>query len=169
VVGPESVVAGERCEAVQRAPDDLRERVDVARRGERRQRLSQLGERLLERGGRVGLCEGELGEGEHGVVESRPRLRELEVGARKGEERWARRSRCVSGVAKRGGELGESLYGDGPDDRVLAGKVLYDHLTCPKEFRLFTKAEGAEGHCEGMASTVFWDAAYDWLDTLLTR
>ncbi len=49
------------------------------------------------------------------------------------------------------------------------GKVLYDHLTCPKEFRLFTKAEGAEGHCEGMASTVFWDAAYNWLDTLPTR
>ena len=49
------------------------------------------------------------------------------------------------------------------------GKVLYDHLTCPKEFRLFTKAEGAEGHCEGMAPTVFWDAAYNWLDTLLTR
>ena len=49
------------------------------------------------------------------------------------------------------------------------GKVLYDHLTCPKEFRLFTKAEGAEGHCEGMASTIFWDAAYNWLDTLLTR
>ena len=47
------------------------------------------------------------------------------------------------------------------------GKLLYDHLTCPKEFRLFTKAEGAEGHCEGMAPTVFWDAAYNWLDALL--
>jgi dienelactone hydrolase len=46
------------------------------------------------------------------------------------------------------------------------GKLLYDHLTCPKDFRLFTKAEGAEGHCEGMAPTVFWDAAYNWLDTL---
>ena len=45
--------------------------------------------------------------------------------------------------------------------------VLYEHLTCPKEFRLFTKADGAEGHCEGMASTVFWDAAYNWLDDLL--
>jgi hypothetical protein len=43
--------------------------------------------------------------------------------------------------------------------------MLYDHLTCTKQFRLFTKAEGAEGHCEGMAPTVFWDAAYDWLDT----
>jgi hypothetical protein len=31
------------------------------------------------------------------------------------------------------------------------GKALFDRLTCPKEFRLFTKAEGAEGHCEGMA------------------
>ena len=49
------------------------------------------------------------------------------------------------------------------------GKLLYDHLTCPKEFRLFTKAEGAEGHCEGMAPTVFWDAAYNWLDTVLAQ
>jgi alpha/beta hydrolase family protein len=48
------------------------------------------------------------------------------------------------------------------------GKILYDHLTCPKEFRLFTKAEGAEGHCEGMAPIVFWDAAFDWLDSLLS-
>ena len=31
-------------------------------------------------------------------------------------------------------------------------------------FRLFTRAEGAEGHCEGMAPIVFWTAAFDWLD-----
>ena len=48
------------------------------------------------------------------------------------------------------------------------GKILFDHLTCPKEFRLFTKAEGAEGHCEGMAPIVFWDAAFNWLDSLLS-
>jgi Alpha/beta hydrolase family len=47
------------------------------------------------------------------------------------------------------------------------GKALFDRLTCPKEFRLFTKAEGAEGHCEGMAPVVFWTAAFDWLDDLL--
>ncbi len=47
------------------------------------------------------------------------------------------------------------------------GKTLFDHLTCPKEFRLFTAAEGAEGHCEGMAPIVFWTAALDWLDDLL--
>jgi hypothetical protein len=58
---------------------------------------------------------------------------------------------------------------DNETDEVSTGqgKVLYDHLTCPKEFRLFKKEEGAEGHCEGMAPIVFWDAAFDWLDTLL--
>jgi hypothetical protein len=49
------------------------------------------------------------------------------------------------------------------------GRTLFDHLTGPKEFRLFTVAEGAQGHCEGMAPIVFWDAAYNWLDTLLSR
>jgi len=49
------------------------------------------------------------------------------------------------------------------------GKILFDHLTCPKQFRLFTKAEGAEGHCEGMAPVVFWDAAFGWLDSLPPR
>ena len=44
------------------------------------------------------------------------------------------------------------------------GKQLFDQLTCPKDFRLFTRAEGAEGHCEGMAPIVFWTAAFDWLD-----
>ena len=46
------------------------------------------------------------------------------------------------------------------------GRMLFDHLACPKQFRLFTKAEGAEGHCEGMAPVVFWDAAFNWLDTV---
>jgi hypothetical protein len=40
-------------------------------------------------------------------------------------------------------------------------------LTCPKVFRLFKREEGAEGHCEGMAPIVFWDAAFNWLDELL--
>jgi pimeloyl-ACP methyl ester carboxylesterase len=47
------------------------------------------------------------------------------------------------------------------------GQQLYDQLTCPKEFRRFLRAEGAEGHCEGMAPTVFWAAAFDWLDVTL--
>jgi hypothetical protein len=44
-------------------------------------------------------------------------------------------------------------------------KLLFDHRTCPKDFRLFARAEGAEGHCEGMAPVVFWTAAFDWLDS----
>lgn len=49
------------------------------------------------------------------------------------------------------------------------GQVLYDHLQCQKEFRRFTLAEGAEGHCEGMAPIVFWTAALNWLDDLLAN
>ena len=60
---------------------------------------------------------------------------------------------------------------DNESDEVSTGqgRILFDHLTCPKEFRLFTRAEGAEGHCEGMASVVFWDAAFNWLDSLLSN
>ncbi len=47
------------------------------------------------------------------------------------------------------------------------GQQLFDHLTCPRQFRLFTVAEGASGHCEGMAPVVFWTAAFDWLDGVL--
>lgn len=55
---------------------------------------------------------------------------------------------------------------DNETDHVSTGQgqVLFDHLTCPKEFRRFTLAEGADGHCEGMAPIVFWTAAFDWLD-----
>ena len=48
--------------------------------------------------------------------------------------------------------------------RPARGKQLFNQLTCPEDFRLFTRAEGAEGHCEGMAPIVFWTAAFDWLD-----
>jgi len=44
------------------------------------------------------------------------------------------------------------------------GQRLYDAMTCPKTFRRFMRAEGAEGHCEGMAPIVFWTAAFDWLE-----
>jgi hypothetical protein len=60
---------------------------------------------------------------------------------------------------------------DNETDEVSTGqgRILFDHLTCPKEFRFFKKEEGAEGHCEGMAPVVFWDAAFNWLDTLLAN
>ncbi len=62
-----------------------------------------------------------------------------------------------------------SFVTDNETDAISTGqgKILFDRLTCPKTFRFFTKAEGAEGHCEGMAPIVFWTAALDWLEELL--
>ena len=62
-----------------------------------------------------------------------------------------------------------SFITDNETDEVSTGQgqELYDKLTCPKQFRRFLRAEGAEGHCEGMAPAVFWTAAFDWLDTTL--
>ncbi|MGS0683583.1 alpha/beta hydrolase family protein [Nakamurella sp. GG22] len=58
---------------------------------------------------------------------------------------------------------------DNETDHVSTGQgqQLFDHLTCPKQFRRFTVAEGAAGHCEGMAPIVYWTAAFDWLDGVL--
>jgi alpha-beta hydrolase superfamily lysophospholipase len=63
-----------------------------------------------------------------------------------------------------------SYVTDNETDTVSTGqgRELFDHLTCPKEFHLFTQAEGADGHCEGMAPIVFWTAAFDWLDHTIT-
>jgi dienelactone hydrolase len=49
------------------------------------------------------------------------------------------------------------------------GQLLADHLTCPTQFIRFTAAEGAEGHCEGMAGVVFYARAFDWLDATLAQ
>jgi pimeloyl-ACP methyl ester carboxylesterase len=64
-----------------------------------------------------------------------------------------------------------SLITDNETDVVSTGQgeQLFDALTCPKTFRRFRRNEGAEGHCEGMASIVFWTAAFDWLEQTLAR
>jgi len=64
-----------------------------------------------------------------------------------------------------------TLVCDNANDPIAGGqaKQLFDALTCPKAYRLFTAAEGAEGHCEGMAQQVFNAAAFDWLDGVLGR
>jgi pimeloyl-ACP methyl ester carboxylesterase len=49
------------------------------------------------------------------------------------------------------------------------GRQLYDALSCPKDFVRFTAAEGAEGHIEGMAAVVFYERAFDWLDSTFGR
>lgn len=62
-----------------------------------------------------------------------------------------------------------SFVTDNETDLVSTGQgqLLYDAMTCAKAFRRFTRAEGAEGHCEGMAPLVFWTAAFHWLETTL--
>lgn len=62
-----------------------------------------------------------------------------------------------------------SFVADNETDLVSTGQgqLLFDALSCPKTFRRFTRAEGAEGHCEGMAPIVFWTAAFDWLEATL--
>jgi hypothetical protein len=59
-----------------------------------------------------------------------------------------------------------SLICDNEVDLVSSGqgKELYDLLRCPKDFIEFTVAEGAGGHCEGVAQVLFFGRALDWLD-----
>ena len=47
------------------------------------------------------------------------------------------------------------------------GQALYDMLHCPKDYIRFTVAEGAGGHCEGVAPNLFYGRAFDWLDTII--
>jgi len=63
-----------------------------------------------------------------------------------------------------------TLVCDNETDLVSTGQgqLLYDHLSCPKTFVRFTAAEGAEGHCEGLAAVLFFARAFNWIDETLT-
>lgn len=45
---------------------------------------------------------------------------------------------------------------------------LYEALQCPKHLVPFTLAEGAGGHCETMARSLYHQRVFDWLDETLT-
>lgn len=45
---------------------------------------------------------------------------------------------------------------------------LYAALQCPRTLVRFTTAEGAGGHCEETARSLFHQRAYDWLDAVFT-
>ena len=63
-----------------------------------------------------------------------------------------------------------TLVCDNEHDPIGGGQArqLYDALPGPrKDYVRFTGAEGAAGHCEGMAQTVFHRRAFDWLDGVL--
>jgi hypothetical protein len=46
-------------------------------------------------------------------------------------------------------------------------KRLYDALTCPKEFMLFTAEEGAEEHCQIGAAMISQERIFGWLEEVL--
>ena len=48
-------------------------------------------------------------------------------------------------------------------------EVHHSHGNHRRIRRRFLQAEGAEGHGEGIAPVVFWNAAFDWLETTLLR
>jgi len=63
-----------------------------------------------------------------------------------------------------------TLICDAEKDLFFQGQAqqLFDHLTCPKTFMMFTDAEGAGAHCEAGASRLAYGRMYDWLDEILS-
>ncbi len=53
------------------------------------------------------------------------------------------------------------------DNWVEAGKQLYDAIVAPKDYILFTNAEGAGQHDEAGAASLFAQRIFDWLDETL--
>jgi hypothetical protein len=45
-------------------------------------------------------------------------------------------------------------------------KLVYDALTSPKKYMLFTKEEGAEDHCHVAVLSLANQRILDWLDSL---
>ena len=63
-----------------------------------------------------------------------------------------------------------TLVTDGEGDFAGEQSVqLYEALTCPKQRRHFTDAEGAGGHCEGMGQQVWNQYTFDWIEDTLAR
>lgn len=74
---------------------------------------------------------------------------------------------CLDGVADK--ITCPTLVVNSEEDKDFPGepKRLYDALTCPKEYMLFTKEEGAEEHCQAGAALVSHQRIFDWLQETL--
>jgi pimeloyl-ACP methyl ester carboxylesterase len=48
-------------------------------------------------------------------------------------------------------------------------RQLYEALQCPKQFLLFKDVQGAGGLCQGLGQMLFNQAAFDWLDDVLSQ
>jgi len=63
----------------------------------------------------------------------------------------------------------EMLVLDSENDPNIHGQalILYDLLSCPKEYILFTEEEGADEHCQMGAITVSNERIFNWLDRVI--
>ena len=62
-----------------------------------------------------------------------------------------------------------TLLTEGEGDFAAQGEALYGQLRGYKEFKKFTAAEGAGGHCEGLGATLWEGYVFDWLDEVLGK
>lgn len=64
-----------------------------------------------------------------------------------------------------------TLITEGEGDFAAQGQVLYDRLPAgiSKQYKRFSEAEGAGGHCEGLGATLFEGYVFDWLDEVFAR
>ena len=60
-----------------------------------------------------------------------------------------------------------TLVTEGEGDFASQSRALYDALTCPKQYRAFTAAEGGGGHCEGMGQRLWEQVTFSWLSEVL--
>lgn len=60
---------------------------------------------------------------------------------------------------------------DSSGDRLTGGQatILYDSLECPRQYVLFTQAQGADEHCQMGAVEVSNEAIFCWLEQELTE
>jgi hypothetical protein len=65
------------------------------------------------------------------------------------------------------GDRPPTLVTEGEGDFASQSRTLFDALTCPKQYREFTVAEGGGGHCEGMGQMLWQQAAFAWLSEAL--
>lgn len=62
------------------------------------------------------------------------------------------------------------LSSAGEDEEIQnQTKEFFDALQCPKQFRLFTVADGADAHCQVNNLTLAYQVVFDWLDEVFTN
>jgi dienelactone hydrolase len=62
-----------------------------------------------------------------------------------------------------------TLVTDAEGDFASQSTTLFDALTCEKQLRSFTAAQGAGGHCEGLGQRLWQQAAFGWLAEIARR